>query len=150
MFERTSAVEAAIADAAALAGGNPIASHHLLLAALKDPNNAATRALAGAGVDVAGLVAALGRASVSGSSDEPPAERGRQSLVLRLDGETVTVSTTDPALVTLARSAWQRLGVEGPELSGGDDRAAALVDLWSALSDVLAALGGGPAPSPRS
>jgi ATP-dependent Clp protease ATP-binding subunit ClpC len=141
MFERTSAVESAIADAAALAGGNPIASHHLLMAALKDPNNSATRALAGAGVDVVALVEALATASVVGSTDEPPAERGGHELTLRLDGETLTVTTSEPTLLELAHAAWERLGLDGAELSGRDDRSTPLAELWSALSDVLDSLG---------
>ena len=48
----TPATDATLTEAARLAGGAPIGSHHLLLAALADPNSAAARTLAGLGVDL--------------------------------------------------------------------------------------------------
>ena len=45
----TPATDATLTEAARLAGGAPVGSHHLLLAALADPNSAAARTLAGLG-----------------------------------------------------------------------------------------------------
>ena len=48
----TPATDATLAEAARLAGDAPVGSHHLLLAALADPDSAAARTLAGLGVDL--------------------------------------------------------------------------------------------------
>ena len=73
----TPAAEASVTAAVRLAGTKPIGSHHLLLAALDDPNSAAARTLAGLGVDLDQAREALRTVDVTGTSDEQPEERGR-------------------------------------------------------------------------
>ena len=68
----TPAVEAALQQAARLAGPLPVGSHHLLLAALEDANSAASWALASLGVDIDELRERLRAAKVKGTSDEQP------------------------------------------------------------------------------
>jgi ATP-dependent Clp protease ATP-binding subunit ClpA len=48
----TPAADTSLSEAARLAGSQPVGSHHLLLAALGDPDSAAARALAGLGLDL--------------------------------------------------------------------------------------------------
>src|SRR6266446_5389629 len=79
----TPAADTSLSEAARLAGPNPIGSHHLLLAALDDPDTAAARALAALGVDLDQARDALRRADVTDTSDEPPEEAGRRQMVIR-------------------------------------------------------------------
>ena len=72
--DATPATDATLAEAARLAGGSPVGSHHLLLAALADPNSAAARTLASLGVDLGQARESLRSADVTGTSDEPPEE----------------------------------------------------------------------------
>ena len=72
----TPATDATLAEAARLAGGSPVGSHHLLLAALADPNSAAARTLASLGVDLDQARESLRGADVTGTTDEPPEEAG--------------------------------------------------------------------------
>ena len=62
----TPAVEAALQQAARLAGPLPVGSHHLLLAALDDTDSAASSALASLGVDLDELRAKLRSAQLAG------------------------------------------------------------------------------------
>src|SRR5499425_77047 len=68
----TPAAEASLDEASRLAGSRPVGSHHLLLAALADPNTAAARALAELGVDLDQAKQALRTVDVTGTSDEQP------------------------------------------------------------------------------
>jgi ATP-dependent Clp protease ATP-binding subunit ClpA len=71
----TPAVEAALQQAASLAGPMPVGSHHLLLAALADSNSAASADLASLGVDLDELREKLRSARVAGTTDEQPDKR---------------------------------------------------------------------------
>ena len=70
----TPAADTSLSEAARLAGSHPVGSHHLLLAALGDPDTAAARALAALGVDLDQAREALRNADVTGTSDEQPEE----------------------------------------------------------------------------
>ena len=70
----TPAADVTLSEAARLAGSRPVGSHHLLLAALADPDTAAARALAALGVDLDQAKEALRSMDVTGTSDEPPEE----------------------------------------------------------------------------
>jgi len=158
----TPATDATLTEAARLAGGSPVGSHHLLLAALADPNSAAARTLAGLGVDLDQARELLRTADVTGTSDEPPEEAGRRQMSLQVTDETLTVVIVDPVLVAAgqaalaavnenagARAAGSSLGTgeTGEALAGepatttvirGDHPAAAsLADVWRALRDSL-------------
>ncbi len=71
----TPAADAGLAEAARLAGSSPVGSHHLLLAALADPDSAAARTLTALGVNLGEAREALRHADVAGTSDEQPEER---------------------------------------------------------------------------
>jgi ATP-dependent Clp protease ATP-binding subunit ClpA len=101
----TPAAEATVSEAARLAGSGPVGSHHLLLAALADPDSAAARVLADLGVDLDQAKEALRGANVTGTSDEPPEVAGRRQMVIQVTDELVTVVAADPAIVAAAKSA---------------------------------------------
>ena len=76
VLNATPAGDTILGEAARLAGSQPVGSHHLLLAALGDPDTAAARALAALGVDLDQAKATLRSADITGTSDEPPEEAG--------------------------------------------------------------------------
>jgi ATP-dependent Clp protease ATP-binding subunit ClpA len=158
----TPATDATLTEAARLAGGAPIGSHHLLLAALADPNSAAARTLAGLGVDLDRARELLRTADVAGTSDEAPEEAGRRQMSLQVTDETLTVVIVDPVLVAAGQAALKAVngnaeataagpsgsaGETGEALAGeaatttvirGDHPAAgSLADVWRALRDSL-------------
>ena len=106
----TPAGDASLAEAARLAGSQPVGSHHLLLAALADPDSAAARTLTALGVNLDQAREALRNAEVAGTSDEQLEERGRRHMVIRVTSESLTIEATDPAIVALARAAIEALG----------------------------------------
>src|SRR5580693_9908208 len=83
----TPATDATLVEAARLAGGSPVGSHHLLLAALADPNSAAARTLASLGVNLDRARESLRSADVTGTTDEPPEEAGRRQMSLQVADE---------------------------------------------------------------
>ena len=95
----TPAADTSLSEAARLAGSQPVGSHHLLLAALGDPDTAAARALAALGVDLDQAREALRNADVTGTSDEPPEEAGRRQMLIRVTDEQLTIEATDPVIV---------------------------------------------------
>jgi ATP-dependent Clp protease ATP-binding subunit ClpA len=101
----TPATDATLAEAARLAGDAPVGSHHLLLAALADPNSAAARTLAGLGVDLDQARESLRTADVTGTTDEPPEEAGRRQMSVQVTDETLTVVIVDPVLVRAGKAA---------------------------------------------
>ena len=101
----TPATDATLVEAARLAGNAPVGSHHLLLAALADPDSAAARTLAGLGVDLDQARELLRTADVTGTSDEPPEEAGRRQMSLQVTGETLTIVVVDPVLVAAGEAA---------------------------------------------
>jgi ATP-dependent Clp protease ATP-binding subunit ClpA len=136
----TPAADASLDEAARLAGAQPLGSHHLLLAALGDPDTAAARALAALGVDLDQAREALRNADVTGTSDEQPEEAGRRQMRIRVTDEQLTIEATDPVIIGLGRAALQALGDQA-EPSGiirGDlPVSASLSTVWQALHDSL-------------
>ncbi len=104
----TPAADTSLAEAARLAGAGALGSHHILLAALADPNTAAARALVSLGVDLDRARDALRTADVTGSSDELPEEAGRRQMLIAVTDH-VTLEATDPEIVQLARAAAEGL-----------------------------------------
>jgi ATP-dependent Clp protease ATP-binding subunit ClpA len=102
----TPAADATLARAARLAGTAPVGSHHLLLAALADPDSAAARVFASLGV-LDQAKEALRTADVTGTSDEPPEEAGRRQMVVQVTDEMLTIVATDPLIVTAGKAALQ-------------------------------------------
>jgi ATP-dependent Clp protease ATP-binding subunit ClpC len=101
----TPAVEAALAQAASLAGAMPVGSHHLLLAALADSNSAASSTLASFGVDLDELRERLRSAKVAGTTDEQPEEAGRRQMVIQVSDEMLHIVLTDPVIVAAGKEA---------------------------------------------
>jgi ATP-dependent Clp protease ATP-binding subunit ClpA len=137
----TPAADTSLGEAARLAGPNPVGSHHLLLAALADPDTAAARALASLGVDLDQARDALRRADVTGTSDEPPEEAGRRQMLIRVTEDKITLEAADEAIVRLGRAALDVLGdrAQPPGIIRGDLPAgASLSTVWQALRDSLA------------
>ncbi len=153
----TPAADTSLGEAARLAGPNPVGSHHLLLAALGDPDTAAARALAALGVDLDQARDALRRADVTGTSDEPPEEAGRRQMVIRVTEDKLTIEATDQGIVRLGRAAIEALGASAaaaaidqldqlgqadaadpPDTIRGDlPASASLSNVWQALRDSL-------------
>jgi ATP-dependent Clp protease ATP-binding subunit ClpA len=101
----TPAVEAALQQAARLAGPLPVGSHHLLLAALEDANSAASSTLASLGVDIDQLRERLRGAKVTGTSDEEPEQAGRRQMAIEVSDEMLHVVLTDPVIVEAGKAA---------------------------------------------
>ncbi len=139
----TPAADTSLSEAARLAGSQPVGSHHLLLAALGDPDTAAARALAALGVDLDQAKAALRTADVTGTSDEQPEEAGRRQMLIRVTGKQLTIEVTDPVIVDLGRAALDALGEKDSPLDiirGDLPESASLANVWQALHDSLEAI----------
>ena len=105
MTRGTPAVEAALRQAARMAGPLPVGSHHLLLAALEDANSAASSALASLGVDLDELREKLRTAKLTGTSDEQPEQAGRRQMAIQVTDEALTIVATDPVIVAAGKEA---------------------------------------------
>jgi ATP-dependent Clp protease ATP-binding subunit ClpA len=162
----TPATDATLVEAARLAGEAPVGSHHLLLAALADPDSAAARTLASLGVDLDQARELLRTADVTGTSDEPPEQAGRRQMSIQVTAETLTIVVVDPVLVAAGEAALaavnERAASAGeddaaPEGAGtsatttvirGDHPAAAsLADVWLELRDSLTKIADSAPPS---
>jgi len=150
----TPAADTTLSEATRLAGARPVGSHHLLLAALADPDTAAARALAALGVDLDQAKEALRGVDITGTSDEPPEEAGRRQMVIRVTGERLTVEAADPVIIKAGQAALNALGDQAgpPGTIRGDLPACAdLSTVWQALHDGLTAIqrrAAAPAESP--
>jgi ATP-dependent Clp protease ATP-binding subunit ClpA len=164
----TPAADATLAKAARLAGTEPVGSHHLLLAALADPDSAAARVFASLGVDLDQAKEALRTADVTGTSDEQPAEAGRRQMVVQVSGDLLTMVATDPVIVAAGRAALQAVNAsseaneaeadeedeagEGPAgksatatattIRGDNPAAASFATVWQALHASLTKIAG--------
>jgi ATP-dependent Clp protease ATP-binding subunit ClpA len=137
----TPAADVSLTEAARLAGSQPVGSHHLLLAAIADPETAAARALAGLGVDLDQAREALRNADVTGTSDEQPEEAGRRQMLIKVTGNQVTVEATDPVILGLGQAALSALGDDEAGIIRGDlPASASMSTVWQALHDSLAAI----------
>ena len=164
----TPAVEAALQQAARLAGPQPVGSHHLLLAALADGNSAAAAALAALGVDRDQLREQLLATDVAGTSDEQPEQAGRRQMTVEVSDETLHVVLTDPVIVAAGKAAAQAVrataGDPGPGeaatrdagpaaapwvIRGDHPAAAGLAAVWLELRKTLATLASVSPARPR-
>ena len=142
-LQTTPAADRSLSEAARLAGSRPVGSHHLLLAALGDPDTAAARALAALGVDLDNAREALRSADVTGSSDEPPEEAGRRQMLIRVTDAHLTIEATDQVIVGLGRAALEALGDQAEPagtIRGDLPVSASLSTVWQALHDSLAVI----------
>ena len=143
VLNATPAADATLHEAARLAGPQPVGSHHLLLAALADPDTAAARALSALGVDLDQAKDALRSADVTGTSDELPEEAGRRQMLIQVSGERLTVEAADPAILKAGQAAVKALGDQAspPGTIRGDlPASASLSTVWQALHDSLQAI----------
>src|SRR5487761_234193 len=115
----TPAVEAALQQAARLAGPLPVGSHHLLLAALEDANSAASSALASLGVGLDELRGKLRSAKITGTSDEPPEQAGRRQMAIQVTDEILTIVATDPVIVEAGKEALRAVNARAAAQSAG-------------------------------
>jgi ATP-dependent Clp protease ATP-binding subunit ClpA len=153
----TPAGDATLVEAARLAQGAPLGSHHLLLAALADPDSAAARAFASLGVDLDQAKEALRTADVTGTSDEPPQEAGRRQMVVQVTDEMLTVVLVDPVIVAAGKAALAAVNASieaGEEMApwpegtaatatairGDHPAAAGFADVWQELLTSLNAI----------
>ena len=143
----TPAVEAALQQAAFLAGVQPVGSHHLLLASLEDPKSAASASLVSLGVDLDELRGRLRTASLAGTSDEPPEQAGRRQMAIEVSPELLRVVFTDPVIVRAGNEALRALNALEDETSdpstvirGDRIGAAGLAATWRELHDTLVQL----------
>jgi ATP-dependent Clp protease ATP-binding subunit ClpC len=169
----TPAVEAALQQAARLAGPLPVGSHHLLLAALNDTDSAASSALSSLGVDLDELRDKLRSADLTGTSDELPQEAGRRQMAIEVSDEVLTIVLTDPVIVEAGKEALRVVNAsqaavkeaengepaESPAeesapqstashvIRGDHPAAAGLADVWLDLQTTLATLAGATPPS---
>jgi Clp amino terminal domain, pathogenicity island component len=160
----TLAADISLAEAARLAGAGALASHHIVLAALGDPNAAAARTLVSLGLDLDRAREALRTADVTGSSDELPEEAGRRQMLITVTEDRLTLEASDAELIRLGRAAAEALragpaaappaaeptGTGGPSSSAGPTPASqhlvirgdhpvsgSLSLVWEALHDSL-------------
>jgi ATP-dependent Clp protease ATP-binding subunit ClpA len=146
----TPAADLSLSEAARLAGGSPVGSHHILLAALADPDSAAARTLTEVGVDLDRVREALRYADVTGSSDELPEEAGRRHTLVRVAADRISVEVSDPAMLALGRAALEALAARAAErgqgagnggaegiVRGDDQLGASLSLVWLALRNSL-------------
>jgi ATP-dependent Clp protease ATP-binding subunit ClpC len=139
----TPAADTTLSEAARLAGPQPVGSHHLLLAALADPQTAAARALVTLGIDLDQARDALRTVDVTGTTDEPPEEAGRRQMVIHVTDDRLTVEATDPAIVKAGQAALAALGDQASPagtIRGDLDVSASLTTAWQALHASLAAI----------
>jgi ATP-dependent Clp protease ATP-binding subunit ClpA len=136
----TPAADTTLTEAARLAGARPVGSHHLLLAALTDPNTAAARALSGLGVDLDQVRVALSGADVAGTSDEQPEEAGRRQMVIHVTGDRLTIEAADPLILDAGQAALRAVTGK-PDRDGtirGDQPVSdSLASVWQALHNSL-------------
>ncbi len=149
----TPAADISLTEAARLAGSQPVGSHHLLLAAIADPEAAAARALSALGVDLDRARAALRNADVAGTSDEQPEEAGRRQMLIKVTSEQVTIEATDPVIVRLGQTALAALGDRadpGGVIRGDLPDSASLGAVWQALHDSLTSIQRRATTGPRA
>ncbi len=115
----TPAADASLAEAARLAGSGPVGSHHMLLAALADPESAAARTLVFLGLDLDLARQTLRAADVTGSTDELPEDAGRRQMLIRVSDDRLTIEAADQAIVSLGRSALDALSGSAAGAAGG-------------------------------
>jgi ATP-dependent Clp protease ATP-binding subunit ClpA len=143
VLNATPAADTTLSEAARLAGPQPVGSHHLLLAALADPDTAAARALAALGVDLDQAKEALRGADITGTSDELPEEAGRRQMLIQVSGERLTIEAADPVIIQAGQGALRALGGQAspPGTIRGDlPASASLSTVWQALHDSLQAI----------
>jgi ATP-dependent Clp protease ATP-binding subunit ClpA len=137
------AADLTLSEASRLAAGKPVGSHHLLLAALTDPESAAARALTVLGIDLDQARQALRTVDVTGTSDEPAEEAGRRQMVIAITDEALTIEVRDRASIEAGLAALRALGEQAGTdgtIHGELPNAASFTTLWQALQESLVSI----------
>ncbi|MGH3764443.1 MAG: Clp protease N-terminal domain-containing protein [Pseudonocardiaceae bacterium] len=134
---RTPAAERVLAVAEALAAGAPLGSHHLLEALVRADASMAGRALAGLGVNAAGVTAQVDTLDITETSDITPEQLAASRMCWRIDGDEAALVTTDPDTVARIRHVLEQ--ADG-ELSGEGPLAGPFIGLHRSLQASLDAL----------
>ncbi len=134
---RTPAADRVLTIAEALAAGAPLGSHHLLEALVRAEASMAGRALAGLGVDAAGVTAQVDSIDITETSDITPEQVAASRMHWRLDGNEAALVTADPETVARVRHVLEQ--TDG-ELSGEGPLAGPFIGLHRSLQAALAAL----------
>jgi ATP-dependent Clp protease ATP-binding subunit ClpA len=139
VLNATPAADTTLSEAARLAGAQPVGSHHLLLAALADPDTAAARALAALGIDLDQAKEALRGADITGTSDEPPEEAGRRQMVITVTEGKLLLEAADPVIIATAGAALDALGDRAADgvIRGDLAESRGLSTAWQALHEAL-------------
>jgi ATP-dependent Clp protease ATP-binding subunit ClpA len=137
----TPAAKDSLAEAGRLAGEQPVGSHHLIAAALSDPNAVAAQVLSGLGIDLDQVREALRGADVTGTSDELPEEAGRRQMTIRVDQDKLTIEASDEEIIKLGQAAVTALGDQAADppgtIRGSLPASASLSELWLVLRSSL-------------
>jgi ATP-dependent Clp protease ATP-binding subunit ClpA len=140
----TPAADASLEEAVRLAGPDPVGSHHMLLAALADPDSTAARVLLSLGVDLDRAREALREADVTGSTDELPEEAGRRQMLIRVSDDRLTIEAADQPIIKLGRDVLEAVRATGSsgagpaeEIRGDQPLTASLASVWQAAHDAL-------------
>jgi ATP-dependent Clp protease ATP-binding subunit ClpA len=131
---RTPAAHEVLALAAELAGDTPVGSHHILEAILQQPNSAAAKALANAGIDLDQLAAKLEEVSTEATADDTPEQAAARQLEFSVTDDAVTVVLRDVGSVELGKQIVQFNG--GP-LTAEGSQITLLARLWTAVNGWL-------------
>jgi ATP-dependent Clp protease ATP-binding subunit ClpA len=142
---RTPAAEDAVTAAAALAGGAPVGSHHLLEAVLRTDNSMAAQVLRALGVDPDAVAAKIDELDPESTTDANPEESAARRMELRLDGDEVHLVLRDAATVAAARAV---AGLADGPITGAGPVAGLFVPLWRATGDLLRQLRQAQEPEP--
>jgi len=95
---RSPALEAALAQAASLAGDDLVGTHHVLAALTMMDNAAAPQILAAGGFDASSLEAEMIAWEVRGTGDEDPVDRAARGTVVIQDASGMTIRLDDAKL----------------------------------------------------
>ena len=142
---RTPAAHEVLTLATELAGETPVGSHHILEAILQQPDSAAAKALADAGIDLDELAAQLDEVSTEDTADDTPEQAAARQLELSVTDETVTIVLRDPGSLELGKQIVQLNG--GPLVARGL-QLDLLGRLWTAVNGWLTATARTLAPEP--
>jgi ATP-dependent Clp protease ATP-binding subunit ClpA len=144
---RTPAADEVLTAAAELAGETPVGSHHILEAILQQPDSAAAKVLAEAGVDLDQLATKLDEVSTEDTADDTPEQAAARQLELSVTDEAVTVVLRDPDSIELGK---QIVNLNGGPLLARGPQLDLLGRLWTAVNDWLAAAARALAPPPEA
>jgi ATP-dependent Clp protease ATP-binding subunit ClpC len=143
---RTPAAHDVLALAAELAGEAPVGSHHILEAILEQPDSAAAKLLADAGIDLDQLAAKLDEVSTEDTADDTPEQAAARQLELSMTDETVTIVLRDPRSLELGK---QIVELNGGPLTARGPQLELLSRLWAAVNGWLGTTARALAPPPE-